>query len=76
MFDSNGFALEDFIVLGVLERMASVLGLGAEVTANVGDDSHDPYASLRLSAEPSLRSLLDNPRQMRNGNPYGEMGAQ
>lgn len=56
VFDSTGYALEDHVVLGVLERHANALGLGNEIQLESIADPHDPYfdcASLqRLAVAP------------------------
>ena len=59
VFDSTGFALEDYVVLGVLERIAAEIGLGLEVEMESRSDPHDPYAGLAGSLVAPLRIDMD-----------------
>ncbi len=55
VFDSTGFALEDYVVLGVLERIAQQIGLGVEIEMESRGDPHDPYAGLAGAPEATGR---------------------
>ena len=46
LFDSTGFALEDCVVLDVLERIAEEMGIGTRVNMAPRGDPHDPYGVL------------------------------
>ena len=58
VFDSVGFALEDFSALGLMSRLAAALGLGRNVDLiPVLDDPKDLFSQL-VTAMPQLRAAL------------------
>ncbi len=52
VFDSTGWALEDYITMKLLLQYGRDLGCGTPVSlADLTQDPHNPYAGLGLSAE-------------------------
>ncbi|MFK7915944.1 MAG: ornithine cyclodeaminase family protein [Pseudomonadales bacterium] len=56
VFDSTGFALEDYVVLGVLRRIALEHSIGAWLPMSGSADPLNPYAGLRAMPT-SLRDV-------------------
>lgn len=46
VFDSTGFALEDYVVLGVLRSAAERYGIGSTLAMSGSADPYNPYAGL------------------------------
>lgn len=51
VFDSTGWALEDYVTMNLLMDYGSQLGCGTEVSiADLAEDPHDPYAALEAAS--------------------------